>query len=804
MDIKSRFLAAKRAAFDRIFDHLNEKQREAVYTVNGPLLILAGAGSGKTTVLVNRIGYMIRYGDAYASERVPAWLTEDDVASLEGAPALSKGEAEALLDRYAEDRVKAWSILSITFTNKAANEMKSRLEKKVGEDAAAIWAGTFHSVCAKLLRMFGDRIGYSREFTIYDTDDQKKLMISVIREMGVDEKMFQPKAVLNFISRAKDRLMSPADVSNEAADFRESKMAEIYKKYQSRLVLSNALDFDDIIMQTVRLLKEVPEALEYCQNKFRYICVDEYQDTNHAQFVLTSMISARSSNIMVVGDDDQSIYRFRGADIENILNFDKEIKNTRVIKLEQNYRSTKAILDVANSIIGKNINRHGKRLWTEKTEGSKVSLRRLDTQNDESKYIVDKILELRAQGYSLNDFAVLYRLNALSNTLETAFNRMGVPYRVLGGLRFHERKEIKDILAYLCLINNTSDNIRLMRIINEPKRKIGESTVKTVADIADFEGVSMFEIMSRAASYTALSKVAGKLGEFVNLILDLKKTAETEPLDTLIDKVLDRTGYRAMLKAQDEAEGKSRLENAEELISNAVEFISSHEDSSLSAFLEEMALVADIDNYDPDAEAVVLMTVHSAKGLEFPVAIIPGLEEGIFPGLQAMNDPAELEEERRLAYVAITRAKKELFIFRSGRRLLYGRTQYNPVSRFVQDIPAELVDEKVKKPEKASEYSWGNYSSGHKTYIGGGSSANMRPVQKYGAPAQRPAAQKTVPAKKPSVVFAPGDRVKHLAFGEGQVLSAKQMGSDIMYEVMFDTVGTKKLMATYAKLTKIN
>ena len=797
--LKDRFLNAKRKLFDRIFDHLNEKQREAVYTVNGPLLILAGAGSGKTTVLVNRIGYMIRYGNAYNSERVPSFVTEQDVVELENALALPKEEAEALLDRYSEDRVKAWSVLGITFTNKAANEMKARLEKKVGEEASAIWAGTFHSVCVKLLRRYGERVGYSSGFTIYDTDDQKKLMLSVIKDMGGDDKMFPPKTVLNFVSRAKDKLMTPDDVQNNAKDYREQKMAQFYREYQRRLVSGNALDFDDIIMQTVRLLTEDEEARSYCQNKFRYVCVDEYQDTNRAQFVLTSIISEKHGNLMVVGDDDQSIYRFRGADIENILNFDREIQNTKVIKLEQNYRSTKAILDAANSIIKNNSNRHGKSLWTDKDGGTPVSLRRLDTQNDESKYIVDKILELkRTEGRSLSDFAVLYRLNSLSNSLESAFARSGVPYRVLGGLRFTDRKEVKDVLAYLCLINNPADNVRLMRIINEPKRKIGDSTVSAVYDLANHYNESMFDIMRNAHLYPSLSKSVNKLKEFTELILGLREIASVEPLDVLIDKVLDLTGYRAMLKVQDEEEGKSRLENAEELISNAVEFMKTHEeDSSLSAFLEEMALVADIDNYDPEAEAVVLMTVHSAKGLEFPVVFLPALEEGVFPSSQSLYDDAELEEERRLAYVAVTRAKQKLFLTHTRERLLYGKTSYNKLSKFVSEIPESLLD-----MEKSFE-------------------PRMRPIGErsgVGMPSQKPKAQISSEFTKrtsaggfgsfgartsaPRESFNVGDTVKHQIFGTGVIMSVVPAGPDVLYEIAFETVGTKKMMGNYAKITR--
>ncbi len=791
--MKERFLKAKRALFDKVFENLNDEQREAVYTVNGPLLILAGAGSGKTTVLVNRIGYMIRYGNAYHSERVPEWLTEGDICELEEAINGAVENAEKLLDRYSEDRVPAWNILSITFTNKAANEMKTRLEKKIGSDAEAVWAGTFHSVCVKLMRMFGGSIGYGRDFTIYDTEDQKKLMLSVIKDTGADEKMFTPKETLGFVSRAKDRLLTPSDVLEEtksADNFKETGMARLYAEYQRRLVSANAVDFDDIIMQTVRMLKEDETALEYCRKKFRYVCVDEYQDTNRAQFVLTSLISEESGNIMVVGDDDQSIYRFRGADIENILNFDKEIKAAKVIKLERNYRSTKAVLDVANSIIGKNVNRRGKKMWTDKTDGEAVSLRRLDTQSDEARYIVDKILELkRTEGRSLGDFAVLYRLNSLSNGLESAFAKSGVPYRILGGLRFNERKEIKDIVAYLCVINNPKDDMRLTRIINEPKRKIGESTVNAVAELAKRENRSMFEIMSCADSYLSISKSAGKLKEFVNLISDLRAIARTEALDTLIDKTLDLTGYRAMLKAQDDADGRSRLENAEELISNAVEFTKNREDASLSAFLEEMALVADIDNYDADADAVVLMTIHSAKGLEFPVVFLPALEDGLFPTAQALWDEAELEEERRLAYVAVTRAKERLFITHTRERLIYGKTSFNKLSQFIADVPEELLDTVKPVSNNGTALNAGFSSFGSRSYNNVSGEMTKKPSF-----APKP--------KTNSERFSIGDVVTHQIFGSGVIMSVTPLGPDVMYEIAFDKAGTKKMMGNYAKIKK--
>ena len=791
-----RFTAVKRKLFDRLFDNLNEKQREAVFSVKGPLLILAGAGSGKTTVLVNRIGYMIRYGNAYASNYVPENITEAEISGLENVlncPDLPKEQLEVLLDRYAIDKVKPWNILSITFTNKAANEMKTRLEKKVGEEASKIWAGTFHSICVRILRMYGQRVGYADGFTIYDTDDQKKVMLSVIKDTNTDDKMFNPKAVMNYVSSAKDKLMSPDDCSRQAADFRESKMAELYREYQKRLRTSNALDFDDIIMQTVLLLQKDEEALDYCQNRFKYVCVDEYQDTNHAQFVLTSLISGKYGNLMVVGDDDQSIYRFRGADIENILNFDREMSDARVIKLEQNYRSTKSILDAANAIIANNKTRHGKSLWTAKDGGSPVSLRRLETQNDEAKYIVDKVLELRKAGRSLNDFAVLYRLNALSNNIESLFARSGIPYRVLGGLRFYERKEIKDILAYLCVINNPADNVRLQRIINVPSRKIGATTVNAVSELAGIYNESMFSIMQNVHLYPALSKSAPKLSEFASLIMGLREIAKSEPLDVLIDKVLDLTGYRVMLKEEAEEDGETRLENVSELISNAVEFMATREDTSLNAFLEEVALVADIDNYDPDAEAVVLMTVHSAKGLEFPVVFLPALEEGIFPSQQSFLNDFELEEERRLAYVAVTRAKEQLFLTHTHERLLYGKTQYNRPSRFLAEIPKELLDlEPVAVPQKKDVTKTAFRPEKKKPTVSG---EMLKKPTIYSNTAKREGVSER---------FAPGDAVTHAVFGSGMVISAKPVGPDMLYEISFDSVGTKKMMGTYAKIKRLN
>ncbi len=806
--LSERYIKAKRRLFEKAKTNLNDRQRDAVFATEGPLLVIAGAGSGKTTVLVQRIAQIIKYGNAYHSEETPRDLDEVTVAALEEASTYPAEFISPILDEFITSPCPPWNVLAITFTNKAANEMKERLTRMFDDEeiAKSIWAGTFHSICMRILRKYGDRLGYSDNLTIYDTDDTKKLISAVMKEQNIDEKSFPIKSVMGEISRAKEKLLDPDGYEeNSKMGYREKIYARVYREYQKRMEASNALDFDDIIMQTVYLLRTDEEVRKYYAGKFRYICVDEYQDTNPAQFALCSLFASEWRNIMVVGDDDQSIYRFRGATIENILNFDKTYPDARVIKLEQNYRSTKTILDAANAVIGKNEGRRPKTLWTENGSGKKIMLEACEDEGAEARRIADLILKLVAEKkYTYRDFAVLYRVNAQSNTIERTFAKSALPYRIYGGVRFGDRKEIKDVVAYLQLINNPADRVRLKRIINEPRRKLGEVTLNAVESIAEETGKTMFEVMREAYRHVALSRSAHILVGFAEMIDGLRGMLEDGcPLDAFVSAVLERSGYRQMLIDGGDAE-KDRLDNVDEFLSNVIEYMKNNEEPTLTGFLEETSLVADVDRYDESADAVVLMTIHSAKGLEFPVAIIPGLEEGIFPGLQSMNDPAELEEERRLAYVAITRAKKELFLFRSDRRLLYGRTQYNPVSRFVEDIPAELLEEKQKKPEKASEYSWGGYSSGPKTYVSGGSSTNMRPVQKYGAPAQRAAVQKTVPAKKPSVIFAPGDRVKHLAFGEGQVLSAKQMGSDIMYEVMFDNVGTKKLMATYAKLTKIN
>ncbi len=784
---KNEFLSLKRSLFDKLYDNLNDEQRQAVFTVNGPLLVLAGAGTGKTTVLVNRIAHIVRFGNAYFSDSVPSDMTEAQLNELKGALSLSKEELTDVLSEFITEPCPPWAILCITFTNKAANEMKSRLALTLGEEYAfEIWAGTFHSICVRLLRKYGESIGYPSNFTIYDADDAKRLVITCMKELNIDEKGVAAKTVLHQISTLKDNLKTPSMFASEiGSDFRQNQIASIYTLYQKKLRDASALDFDDIIMQTVRLLTENDDARSYCQNRFKYVSVDEFQDTNYAQLKLVELLSGRYRNLMVVGDDDQSIYKFRGATIENILKFDREFPDATVIRLEENYRSTSNILDSANNVIANNTSRHKKTLRTEKEAGEKVTVKKCENQNDESKYIINRIMDMvirEKRKYS--DFAVLYRMNAQSQNLEQFFVRSGVPHKVVGGQRFFERKEIKDIMSYLAVINNTDDNLRLKRIINEPKRKIGDKTVADIEYLASLHGVSMFSIMSEASKYPQICKNAPKLKEFVSIIEDLKNAAETETLSSLFEKTLDRTGYRAMLLAGGEEEA-DRLNNVRELVSSAVDYEKEKgEEATLRNYLEEVALLSDVDDYDDESNAVTLMTVHSAKGLEFPIVFIPGLEEGIFPGMQTLSYEDEIEEERRLAYVAITRAKEKLFCIHTKERLMYGRTQFNPVSRFIKELPEECVT--VEGTSDTIQR------------------VTSQPRQKTHSISKefysRPAV-KTLSASK-FERFSVGERVVHPAFGEGTVLSAREMGTDVMYEIVFDDCGTKKLMATYAKLKK--
>ncbi len=786
--VQNEFLSLKRSLFDNLYDGLNKEQRQAVFTVNGPLLVLAGAGTGKTTVLVNRIAHIVRFGNAYYSDIVPPDMTEDRMNELRSALSFSKEELTDVLSEFITEPCPPWAVLCITFTNKAANEMKSRLALTLGEEyASEIWAGTFHSICVRLLRKYGESIGYSSNFTIYDADDAKRLVITCMKELNIDEKGLAAKTVLHQISALKDSLKTPAMFAAEiGSDFRLNQIAAIYTLYQRKLKEAGALDFDDIIMQTVRLLTENADARSYCQNRFKYVSVDEFQDTNYAQLKLVELLSGRYRNLMVVGDDDQSIYRFRGATIENILNFDREFPDATVIRLEENYRSTSNILDAANHVIANNASRHKKTLRTEKGSGDKITVKRCENQNEESRYIINRIMDMvirEKRKYS--DFAVLYRMNAQAQNIEQFFVRSGVPHKVVGGQRFFERKEIKDVMSYLAVINNTSDNLRLKRIINEPKRKIGDKTVSDIEYLASVHGVSMYSVMAEASKYPQICKNASKLKEFVAMIEELRSIAETEALSVLFEKTLDNTGYRSMLIAGGEEEA-DRLNNVRELVSSAVDYEREKgEEATLQNYLEEVALLSDVDDYDDEGNFVTLMTIHSAKGLEFPVVFIPGLEEGIFPGSQSLILDDEIEEERRLAYVAITRAKEKLYCIHTKERVMYGRTQYNPPSRFIKELPEKCisVEELTDSIQRLT-----SQPRQRKHTI----SSEFR---------SRPAVQPTASTKFER--FFPGQRVVHIAFGEGTVLSAREMGTDVMYEIAFDNCGTKKLMATYAKLKKL-
>ena len=760
---------------------MNDMQFEAVTTVNGPLLILAGAGSGKTTVLVNRIANLVKFGDGYRSTYCPT-VTEDDIKAGED---YLNGVTDFVPNGvFSVHPVRPWQILAITFTNKAAGELKERIAARLGEDASDIWAGTFHSVCGRILRRYAESIGYTSHFTIYDTDDQRRLMKHIMKAHEIDEKLLPHKRVLSIISDAKEKLISLAEYKAQAGDdLRLKTVAELYRIYQKRLMEADAMDFDDMIFNTVRLLQTDSDALSYCTGKFRYVMVDEYQDTNHAQYELVRLLSSGENNICVVGDDDQSIYRFRGATIENILNFEDEYGNARVIRLEQNYRSTSNILDAANAVIKNNRGRKGKTLWTDNGTGEKISVFTADDERGEARYIADRILENVKNGAKFSDHAVLYRMNAQSGSVENVFARSGIAYRVIGGLRFFDRKEIKDVIAYLQLVNNNNDDLRLRRIINEPKRGIGETTMSNAAQIAAELGISLFEVIKRADEFAALSRAAVRLRSFCDIIDELTEMSTDISVSELLAEILEKTGYRQYLTESGEEPEKQeeRLQNVAEFASTIAQYEQDAQEPSLSDFLEQTALVSDIDSLDESEDRVVLMTIHSAKGLEFNNVFLIGMEEGIFPGNQSIYSGAEeMEEERRLAYVAITRAKKTLTVTNAYMRMLFGSTNRNMPSRFLKEIPEELCSfEEYRRAPAKSEY-----SSGRTSYLD---------INAY---SKAPAAPKTSAAK-----YAAGQKVSHKVFGEGLILSVKPMGGDTLLEVAFNTVGTKKLMAAYAKLT---
>ena len=737
------------------FSHMNPMQRQAVFATEGPLLILAGAGSGKTTVLVNRIAYILQSG-----------------------------------------LCRPWNILAITFTNKAAGELKERICSAVPEGGADIWAATFHSTCARILRRYGDRLGYSSHFTVYATDDQKRLMKEIVKQLNIDEKILPVKSVLSEISKAKDKMQTPAEMLREADhDYRKQSIAKAYEIYQKRLQTADAMDFDDLLCKAVELFRQNPEILGYYQNQFKYIMVDEYQDTNRVQYEFVRMLAEKHGNICVVGDDDQSIYKFRGATIENILSFENTFKGAQIIRLEQNYRSTKTILSAANEVISNNTVRKGKTLWTENAEGEKIELHTCEDERDEAAFIARTIMDGVADGRRYADYAILYRTNAQSNAIEQALSRSGVPHRIIGGHRFYDREEIRDMIAYLQVINNPHDDVRLRRIINVPKRGIGGRTLEIAAEIGTGLGESIYTIIKDAGSYPQLSRSAAKLKSFVALIDGLIEAEESDDysLAELYNLILEHTNYEAYLRHEKE-NADVRIENIEELSSNIIKFEEDYgEEADLSGFLEEISLMTDIDNYDAEADTCVMMTLHSAKCLEFPVVFITGMEDGLFPSIASMMNPEEIGEERRLAYVGITRAKEKLYLTKTRTRMLFGSTTYNKESCFVSEIPDELM-ERTGERKKTFLYGSAYKDSGKATAVGVPSASGA-------APKKQPFYQK--PAVKSGVTYSVGDTVLHKVFGKGLVMSAQRMGNDTLLEIAFDKAGTKKLMANFCKMEKL-
>lgn len=786
MDNKSYF-EAKKAALRKYFSRMNEMQQEAVFIVNGPVLVLAGAGSGKTTVIVNRIANMINFGNAYYDESHTG--SEEDFAFLKDYADGKTDDFDTLREITACNPVKPWNILAITFTNKAAGELKERLAGILGEDAERINASTFHSACMRILRNEIENIGFSNDFTIYDSDDSRRLIKNVMTELDVSEKQFAPRAVLSEISSAKDKMISPAEmITNAGNDYRKKTIARIYNLYMERMHTANALDFDDILCKTVEIFEKFPEILEKYRTRYRYIMVDEYQDTNHVQFRLVSLLSAGHNNLCVVGDDDQSIYKFRGADIENILGFENQFSGAKVIRLEQNYRSTQTILDSANAVISNNVSRKPKKLWTAGEKGDKVLWYKAVDENDEADFIVRTVKADYANYGKYRRNAVLYRMNAQSNIVESALVRAGIPYMVYGGMRFYDHKEIKDITSYLAFINNPFDMLRFRRIINEPKRNIGDSTIAIIEDISRDLKISPYEVMVNCEEYSPLSKRVNALKNAAAMFGQLIEKANVLPLDELLDFVLERTGYLEYLKIQENSE--SKIENVNELKTSVIHYMRSTENPTLGGFLEEVALYTEADSDNSSDDKIMLMTIHSAKGLEFDNVFIIGLEDGIFPGTRSFYNDDDMEEERRLAYVAVTRAKKHLYITSAGRRMIFGQTQKNVKSRFITEIGMDNITKKDNSavrtniPEKDNDVTEVHSSS----------------LQQQLARNKR----QTAPvARDVKADYAAGDRVLHKIFGEGTILSVTPMSNDSMLEIAFDKVGTKKVMANFTKPQKI-
>ncbi len=828
------FLKLRKQYIESRFGRLNDAQREAVFTTKGPLLILAGAGSGKTTVLVNRIANLILFGDAYNTKTVSRPVTDEIMQELQDCIEKKQAPSPKLAPLLAVEPVRPWNVLAITFTNKAAGELKSRLAAMLGEEIGGdVNASTFHSACVRILRREAEHLGFPKSFTIYDSDDQQRVLKEIYKQQNIDDKFLPIRNCASAIGRLKDKMISPAEAAKKMGDIREQVISQVYMAYAKRCKSAGAMDFDDLIYYTVRLMQDFAEVRDYYQSRFRYILVDEYQDTSVAQFQLVNLLCGAENNVCVVGDDDQSIYRFRGATIENILSFEQRFAGAKVIRLEQNYRSTSNILNAANCVIKNNAGRKGKTLWTDNGDGSKVQHYSAENEQEEASRIAEVIGQNVKKGASLRDHAVLYRMNAQSSPVENYFTRAGIPYKIVGGLRFNDRKEIKDLHAYMSIIANPQDNLRLRRIINEPSRKLGAVTLDNVAEIAEGLGVSMLEVIRDADQYPALSRASAALRGFYDVYQRLLAAREELPLEQFAAEVPEITGYKAMLEAQGE-EGITRLENVGQLVSNVKTYCDHNgEEASLEGYLEEIALIADIDSYDESTDVVVMMTMHAAKGLEFPYVFIVGLEEGIFPSDLSKWSQEDLEEERRLCYVGITRAKQELYLSSAASRMLYGQTRRNKQSRFLDEISPELLDLQASPYATASRMSMANFGStpgagGSQGYLDSNYNRTMTrtPAQDGRFKAPVPAAGRstlvassgfgggtanrnttvTTAGAKPQnagVVFAAGDKVEHKVFGQGVVQKVTPVAGDHIVEIMFASAGLKKTMANYAPLKKL-
>lgn len=783
---KKEYIEIKRNILKNIFKNLNPEQQEAVFNVNGPLLILAGAGSGKTTVLINRIAYLIKFGDAFYNEDKPSDLTQEDCEFLlslkdDNKFPLAYEDEYRLRNLISSNPPSPWQILAITFTNKAANEIKERLNKALSDEAFDINAGTFHSQCVRILRIYINKLGFNSNFTIYDVDDAKRVIKDIMNEKNINDSIYQPKSILNEISRAKEQLITPKQyLKKYGDDFKKHEIGEIYEIYQSRLKEANALDFDDIITLTVKLLEKDKDVLEKLRNRFRYILVDEYQDTNYSQYKLISLLAGDNQNLCVVGDDDQSIYKFRGATIENILNFEKHFKDVKTVRLEQNYRSTKSILNAANSLISHNSSRKDKKLWSNLEQGNKLKVCNVLDEYSEANYIIDVINDYIVEGRKFSDHAILYRINAQSASLERHLLRNGIPYHIVGGTKFYERKEIKDLLAYLTILDNPNDDLRLRRIINEPKRNIGAGTISKLIEISESENKSIYEVLLKADLYEDLSGKFVTLNRFIEMIENIRTKVNNISLSELLSLIIDNTGYTVPLLDQGR-KGRERLQNIKELQNHVASYEMQNDIPSLSGFLEEVSLYTDLDNYNSNEDKVVLMTIHASKGLEFPIVFIAGMEDDIFPGNNQNLNEDEIEEERRLAYVGITRAKEQIYLVSSTQRMMMGNTFYSHPSRFIDEIKSDFKDvddrtisklekplvEKIRPKIKVSDVGFKKYSNSNNND------------------------------------YEIGDSVSHSIFGSGVILSLTPIGNDTLVEVDFKKTGKKKIMANYARLEKV-